>query len=148
MSDLFTSNSLGETGIGAITWPIFHGGEIKANIRSKQDEVDQAYFAYQKAVLGAAQDAEDALLRYTTEQQRLVALEQAVASGRSSVDIAGLQYRTGLVTYVNVLSAQSSDLTAEDQLAQSRQALAADLVSLYKALGGGWSAKPDRASPT
>jgi outer membrane protein, multidrug efflux system len=42
------------------------------------------------------------------------------------------------VTYVNVLTAQANALSAQDQLEQSRQALATDLVSLYKALGGGW----------
>ncbi|HEX3756888.1 MAG TPA: TolC family protein, partial [Rhizomicrobium sp.] len=48
------------------------------------------------------------------------------------------QYRAGLVTYTSVLQTQSTRLTAEDDLAQSRAALITDLVSLYKALGGGW----------
>jgi multidrug efflux system outer membrane protein len=138
LSNLLSGSNLGEVGLGSIMWPIFHGGEIRANIRSKKEEAQQAYYAYQKAVLGAVRDAEDALVRYTTEQQRLVQLERAVATGNSSVALAGRQYRAGLVTYVNVLTAQANALSAQDQLDQSRQALATDLASLYKALGGGW----------
>jgi NodT family efflux transporter outer membrane factor (OMF) lipoprotein len=137
-SSLLSSNSLGEVGAGSITWPIFHGGQIHANIRAKQEEEKQAYYAYQKAVLGAVQNAEDALVRYETEQQRFVALDEGVKTARQSTDLALQQYRAGLVIYTSVLQAQSTQLTAEDNLAQSQAALTADLVSLYKALGGGW----------
>jgi multidrug efflux system outer membrane protein len=63
----------------------FKGGQIRANIHAKQEEEQQTYYAYQKAVLGAVKDVEDALIRYTTEQQRLVALAKAVTFGRSSL---------------------------------------------------------------
>ncbi len=139
LSNLITNGNLGEIGYGSITWPIFHGGQIRANIRSKEEDRDQAYLAYQKAVLGAVKDAEDALARYATDQQRLIALQRAAASGRSSVEISQQQYRVGLATYLNVLTAETNYLSVSDQLEQSRQALATDLVSLYKALGGGWS---------
>jgi NodT family efflux transporter outer membrane factor (OMF) lipoprotein len=138
LSNLLSGSNLGEAGLGSIMFPIFHGGQIEANIRSKKEEEKQAYYAYSKSILGAVQDAEDALARYTTEQQRLVELQRAVDASRSSSTIALQQYRAGLVTYVNVLTAQANELSARDQQEQSRQAFAADLVSLYKALGGGW----------
>jgi NodT family efflux transporter outer membrane factor (OMF) lipoprotein len=137
-TSLFNSSSLSEIGAGSITFPIFHGGQIHANIRAKEEEQKQAYYAYQKAVLGAVQNAEDALVRYETEQQRFVALQEGVKSARQSTDLALQQYRAGLVIYTSVLQAQSTQLTAEDNLAQSQAALTSDLVSLYKALGGGW----------
>ena len=62
-------------------------GQTQANIRSKEEEAKQDYYAYQKSVLGAVQNVEDALARYTTEQQRLVALERAEASAKFSVDM-------------------------------------------------------------
>lgn len=135
---LFNSSSLSEIGAGSVTFPIFHGGQIHANIRAKEEEQKQAYYAYQKAVLGAVQNAEDALVRYETEQQRFVALQDGVKSARQSTDLALQQYRAGLVIYTSVLQAQSTQLTAEDNLAQSQAALTSDLVSVYKALGGGW----------
>jgi outer membrane protein, multidrug efflux system len=138
LSSLVSPSSLGELGLGMIQWPIFNAGKTEANISAKTEERDQAYYAYQKAVLGAVQDAEDALVRTLNDQGRVDALVSAQASASASADIASRQYRAGLVTYVNVLTAQSSLLTVQDQLAQAQQQRAADLVSLYKALGGGW----------
>jgi len=137
-SSLLSGDSLGEAGAGSITWPIFHGGQIHANIRAKEEEEKQAYYAYQKAVLGGVQNAEDALVRYETEQQRFVALQQGAKTAAASTALALQQYRAGLAMYTSVLQTQSTQLTAEDNLAQSRAALTADLIAVYKALGGGW----------
>jgi NodT family efflux transporter outer membrane factor (OMF) lipoprotein len=135
---LFNSSSITEAGLGGISWPIFHGGQTHANIRSREEEEKQVYYAYQKAVLGGVQNAEDALVRYQTEQQRFVALDGGANTAAQSTALALQQYRVGLVTYTSVLQSQTTQLTAEDNLAQSRAALTADLVALYKALGGGW----------
>ena len=139
LSGLLSQGNLGEVGYGSVTWPIFHAGQINANIRSKEEERRRAYYAYQKAVLGAVRDAEDALIRFTTDQQRVRSLEQAVASGGRSADISMHQYRAGLVAYVSVLTAQANYLSAQDQLEQAREAFATDAVALYRALGGGWA---------
>jgi len=147
VSSLFSGASLGELGAGSITFPIFHGGQIHANIHAKEEEEKQAYYAYQKAVLGGVQNAEDALVRYETEQQRFVALEQGAKTAETSTGLALQQYRAGLVIYISVLQAQTTQLTAEDNLAQSRAALTANLVSLYKALGGGWKEDDKDQSP-
>ena len=61
-------------------------------------------------------------------------------AARNSLKIAQDQYRTGFVTFVNVLNAETALLNAEDQLTQSDAQVATDLVAIYKALGGGWSA--------
>ena len=135
---LFNSTSLSELGLASISWPIFHGGEAHANIHAKDEERQQAYLAYQKAVLAAVQNAEDALVRYAAEQRRFVSLNAAVMRDRSSTAIASQQYQAGLTNYVNVLTAQSNELQARDQLAQNQQAMAVDIGALYKALGGGW----------
>lgn len=147
ITDLLSASHFGTIGLGQITWPIFQGGQIHANIRVREEEAQQAYFAYQQAVLRALQDAEDALARYTNEQQRYLSLQNAVQTARSSQVIAAQQYRAGLTTFVDVLSAQTTLLDAEDQLTQSRQQLAQNLVSLYKALGGGWSSLEPVSDP-
>jgi NodT family efflux transporter outer membrane factor (OMF) lipoprotein len=138
VGSLFNSSSITEVGLGGISWPIFHGGEIHANIHAKEEEGKQAYYAYQKAVLGGIQNAEDALARYETEQQRLVTLNGAVKTARQSTALALQQYIAGLTPYTTVLQTQSAQFTSEDNLAQSRATLSANLVSVYKALGGGW----------
>jgi multidrug efflux system outer membrane protein len=135
---LFNSSSITEIGLGSITWPLFHGGQINANIRAKEEDEKQAYYAWQKALLGAIQNVEDALIRYQTEQQRFVTLRDAAGIARQSTGLALAQYRVGLAPYTNVLQTQTTQFQAEDALAQSQAALTSDLVAVYKALGGGW----------
>jgi outer membrane protein TolC len=67
-------------------------------------------------------------------------LQRSVAAAESSSRIAQDQYRAGLAAYVTVLTAEAALLNVQDQMAQSKAAVASDLVALYKALGGGWSA--------
>ncbi len=146
LNGFFSSRNLSNVEGGMISWPLFQGGKLRANVRVTKEQETQAYLAYRKSVLAALQDAEDALTRYAAEQRRLTSLLESQAAASSSLHIAEEQYRAGLVTFINVLTASASLLTADDQVAQSRQALAQNLVSLYKALGGGWSASdPDQA---
>ncbi len=138
IDNLLSTSNLGEFGLLQITWPIFSGGKIHANINAKTEETTQAYLAYQKSVLGAVKDAEDALTREATDLQRVQALDRAARSAQSSALIARQQYGVGLTTYINVLQSEAPDLSARDQLAQGQLALVTDLVPLYKAFGGGW----------
>jgi multidrug efflux system outer membrane protein len=141
LDNLLSTSNLGEFGLLQITWPIFKGGKIHANINAKTEETTQAYLAYQKSVLGAVKDAEDALTREATDIQLTQALDRAARSAQSSALIARQQYVAGLVTYINVLQTQATDLSTRDQFAQGQLALSTDLVSLYKALGGGWQSR-------
>jgi outer membrane protein, multidrug efflux system len=121
----------------------------RPNIGAKSEEENQAYYAYQKAVLGAVGNAEDARIRVMTDQQRLAALEKAVTTAANSTQLALQQYRTGFTNYTSVLQAQSQELTSRDTLAEARGQTATDLVSLFKALGGGWrdNVGAEKASP-
>ncbi|HEY1707638.1 MAG TPA: efflux transporter outer membrane subunit [Rhizomicrobium sp.] len=138
VNTLFSGNSLGEFGLASIMWPIFNAGKTHANIKSKEEEAKQAYLAYQKTVLGALKDVEDALTRYAAGQRGVMALAQSESSAKASAYIAEQQYKTGFVTYLNVLAAQNTWLQAQDQLAQAQATDAQNLIALYKALGGGW----------
>jgi NodT family efflux transporter outer membrane factor (OMF) lipoprotein len=136
---LFDAKNFSTLGAGQFSWPLFEGGQLEANVRINKDQARQAYLAYQKSVLTALQDSEDSLVRYTAEQRRLGSLQRSADSARSSQRIALQQYRQGLVPFINVLTTETTLLNAQDQVVQSRQALAQDLVAVYKALGGGWS---------
>lgn len=137
---IFNGSSFSYVGAGMISWPVFEGSKLRANVRATKEQRDEAYLAYQQAVLVALQDVEDALTRYSTEQRRLLALQESQAAAASSLHIAEEQYRAGIVPFINVLTASATLLSTQDQVAQSQQALAQNLVSLYKALGGGWTA--------
>jgi NodT family efflux transporter outer membrane factor (OMF) lipoprotein len=138
LSGLLSTNNFGTVGVGSVMWPIFEAGKIRAGIRSSREAELQAYFAYQKSVLAALQEVDDALARYADEKRHETALADAETAAASSEAIAREQYTNGLVTFINVLGAETTLLTARDQLIQSRQALAQDVAALYKALGGGW----------
>jgi len=137
---LFDLNNAASLGYGMIQWPIFEGGRVRAGIRSARDQEDQAYLNYRQTILSALQNVEDALARYTAEQQRIKPLEASLKAAQSSTTIANQQYAIGLVTYLNILQAQATELNAENQLTQAKAQLCQDLASLYTALGGGWSA--------
>jgi outer membrane protein TolC len=75
------------------------------------------------------------------------ALALAVQSSQNAFELARYQYSSGLVGFQTVLDTQQSLLSAQDQLAISEAKVTSNLISLYKALGGGWTplACPDRA---
>lgn len=122
----------------AVTWPIFQGGAIAANVRLQEALRDQAFLTYQKTVLGAFQDVENALIAFGKEQERRKALYEAVIANRKAVDLSLQLYSVGQTDFLNVATAQRSLYASEDSLIQSESNIATDLVALYKALGGGW----------
>jgi outer membrane protein TolC len=100
--------------------------------------------AYKKTVLTALQEVEDALVNYGTEQARHKALEQVLKQNEDALAIARAQYSQGLTDFINVLDAERNVFAAEDQLAQSTEMMATNLVGVYKALGGGWQSEGAR----
>jgi outer membrane protein, multidrug efflux system len=121
-----------------VTWPIFKGGAIASNVRLQEALRDEAYFTYRKTVLAAFQDVENALIAFAKEQQHREALSEAVDANRKAVDLSLQLYTEGMTDFLNVLNAQRSLYASEDALVQSERNIAADLIALYKALGGGW----------
>ena len=139
LNSLLSTKNFTDAALANITWPIFTAGRLQANVRANEAQESQAYFAYKSSVLKALQDAEDALARYGADQRRLIALRQEIAAENNAITIARQQYVAGVSDYLNVLTTQGALLRAQDEAAQTESALAVDLVSLYKALGGGWT---------
>ncbi len=126
--------SLGPT----IRWPIFSAGRIRANIRAQGERQTQALLTYEKTVLLALEDVENALVACETEQVRRRNLYDAVVASQRSVELADELYTKGMTGFLNVLDARRSLLQTEDELALSERTVSQNLVFLYKALGGGW----------
>ena len=108
-------------------------------VRNAQQE--QALAAYEQAVLVAVQEVRDQLIAFTTERQRHTSLAQAVASNKDATDLANKLYAQGLTDFLTVLDAERQLSQAENALARSDTLLDADLIALYKALGGAWDTK-------
>lgn len=122
----------------SLTMPIFNWGKLNANIDSKKTQFEQAFLNYQSTVLSAFQEVEDALIAYRKEQERHIALAQAVAANQLAVQLADERYQKGLTAFLDVLESQKGLYQAQSLLVVSESALSSNLVALYKALGGGW----------
>lgn len=129
-----------------VTWPLFQGGSIVSNIRLQHALRDESYLAYQKTVLVALQDVENALIAFAKEQEHRESLSAAVTSNNRAVNLSMQLYTQGQTDFLNVLNAQRSLYLAQDALVQSQRALATHLIALYKALGGGWQPEDRLAS--
>jgi len=138
---LFSAQNLSSLALGTGAETLFDAGRNRAAVGVANEERKQALLAYQNTVLGALRDVEDALARYGSEETRRQHLALQVNATKASLVIAQDQYRTGFVTFINVLQAENALLSAEDQLAQSDSLMLTDLVAVYKALGGGWSVR-------
>jgi multidrug efflux system outer membrane protein len=119
-------------------WPIFAGGSIVANIKVQTEIQKQTAAAYEQTVLTALQEVEDALVAYAKEQTRRTELVTAAEASRQAYELANQQYLLGTTDFLNVLVVQRALFAAQTALVQSDTAISSDMVTLYKALGGGW----------
>ena len=144
LRSLFAADNLAWSVGPGVTWPIFQGGSILANVRVQQALRDQAGVTYRKTVLVALEEVEDALVALDNEEDHRKALDEAVVQNRHALDLSTSLYTQGQADFLTVLDAERSLYSSQTALAQSRQAAAADIIALYKALGGGWdgSGKP------
>jgi len=123
----------------AASWAIFDAGAIRQNIKVQSALQEQALINYESAILNALEEVENALVAYADEQDRNYNLQQSVEAAQSAVELAQQEYQAGLVDFSNVLDAQRSLLSFQNELAQSDGTVASNFIRLYKALGGGWT---------
>jgi multidrug efflux system outer membrane protein len=124
--------------VPGVDWDIFDAGKVISNIKVQDAKQAEALQAYRKVVLQSLSDVDDSLVNYNREQVRLQALREAVTANQRAVDLSTELFDKGSADFLSVLDAQRSLFAAQDQMAQSEQTVSADLVALYKALGGGW----------
>ncbi len=137
-STLFDSGGNGWNIGPAVSWPIFHAGAIRKNIRIQTEIQEQYLAAYENTVLSAVKEVRDALAGFAEEQERYQCLEEAEDAARRALEVARDQYKNGLSDFNNVLDAQRSLLLFQDQLAVSKGVISINLIRVYKTLGGGW----------
>lgn len=138
-ANLYSASARAAQGLAKTAWTIFDGGSIRQNIKLQTAKQEEALSYYENTVLVALKDVESALVAYANEQSRRNSLAEAVKAGRSAFELARAQYTSGLVSFQTVLDTQQSLLSVEDQFAASQATVASNLISLYKALGGGWT---------
>jgi NodT family efflux transporter outer membrane factor (OMF) lipoprotein len=131
--------------LASVSVPLLDGGAARAQVRAQEAALEQARLGYQATVLTALQEVEDALVSLQGNRERLARLQAASAAAANAELLARQRYESGLIDFRAVLDTQRTLLSSQDSLASTQASLSADMVRLYKALGGGWT--PDRPAP-
>jgi NodT family efflux transporter outer membrane factor (OMF) lipoprotein len=135
---LFRASSLQYNAGPSIVLPIFDAGRLKSTLELRKAEQLEAAIAYHKTVLQAWREVVDALTAYRREAERRAGLRRQMEHSRQALDIARSRYKIGVGEFLAVLDAERSFLQAAQDYETSTTNVSLDLVSLYKALGGGW----------
>jgi multidrug efflux system outer membrane protein len=143
VEDLFKSEFSIWSIAAGLTGPIFQGGRLRANVQAQQAFWDESIAQYKKTVTGAFRETSDALVAQQTLVAERTAQEGQVKANREAVDLAMQRYTGGRASYFEVLDAEQSLFPSENALAQTQRDQLIAVVSLYKALGGGWNLKDE-----
>src|SRR5512138_3121693 len=145
-SDLGNSSSETYMFGPSIRWAAFDLGRVRQRIKQREAASDGALARYEQTVLRALEETDASLTNYT---KSIVKQEHLRASADSSLEaarIARVRFENGAADFLTVLDAERSALQAEDALAQSQTQTATALLSMYKALGGGFRPLPQAAA--
>jgi multidrug efflux system outer membrane protein len=119
-----------------ISWAALDLGHVRARIRAANARAESSVGEYEKVVLNALEETENALVNFGREQVRRNHLREAVAASERAAQLAQIRFENGATDFLTVLDAQRVLLLAQDQLAQSETRTADAMVAVYKALGG------------
>ena len=123
---------------GALNWNIFNGGSVRSLIKVEDARTKQALLTYEKTILKALKEVEDALVKYADGEQRILDLRHSVDVAKRTLELSLTLYKEGLKDFQSTLDAERVLFDAENSLAEAEGITAANLVALYRALGGGW----------
>jgi outer membrane protein, multidrug efflux system len=137
LSGLFKGASRAWTFSPDISVPIFAGGANVANLQATKLARDTAVAQYEKAIQTAFREVADALVARGTLDDQLAAQQALVTASGVAYRLADMRYRGGVDSYLNALDAQRTLYSAQLQLQTVRLLRLQNLVTLYKALGGG-----------
>ncbi|MDB2703638.1 efflux transporter outer membrane subunit [Methylophilaceae bacterium] len=119
-------------------WNIFDGGATQAAIEVQDAQVEEARVNYEKRVLRAFEEVENAIKSYKEEKQRNASLNVSVSAAKKVNKITLARYTSGLIDFQEVQDAERVIFFQEDDLAKSNGNLVQFIIQLYKAMGGGW----------
>jgi NodT family efflux transporter outer membrane factor (OMF) lipoprotein len=129
--------------LAGITVPVFDAGRLRSQAEMQDEVREQARITYEKTVLAALQEVENALAALAGNRDRVQALTAADEAARNAAVMTRQRYSAGLIDFQSVLDAERTALAVEEALAVARADGVLSLIRLYKALGGGWSPAPD-----
>ena len=138
LKDLVKSKSMTYEIAPALSWTIFSGGQLVNATRLAKAQLDETINQFNQTVLTAVQETDNAMNAYRNSIKQIVALREVRNQGVETLKLSLELYKQGLSPFQNVLDAQRSLLSYENQLVQAEGSSLLQLITLYKALGGGW----------
>ena len=138
IADLFTTPARLWSVGAQVAETLFDGGKRRAQVRLSEATYDATVANYKQTVLTGFQQVEDALVELRTLDQEGEIVGRAVAAAQQSLDVATIQYRDGLASYLQVITAQTSLLQNQRATVDLLTRRLVASVSLIQALGGGW----------
>ncbi len=138
LGDLFNWQSRALNGGASFFFPVFNYGRLINQVRVQDAQFQEAILNYQNTVLSAQQEVENGLAAFADQQRSVAELTKAATASRRSTELAMIQYKGGQTDYTTVLAAEQAQLAVEDALASGQGNVVQGLISIYRALGGGW----------
>jgi outer membrane protein, multidrug efflux system len=129
-----------------LTWPVLDFGRVRSRIAASEARAQQALASYEQTVATALEETEGALSQFTRSAQQAEKLASAARNAETAARISRVRFDAGAADFLTVLDAERQTLAARDALVQAQTGQATALVSIYRALGGGWSEAP-QATP-
>jgi NodT family efflux transporter outer membrane factor (OMF) lipoprotein len=142
-SNLFEGDSVQAFGGPTFRWAFLNYGRIENNVRVEDARFQALISQYENSVLRAQGEVENAIAGYLAAQKQVAILTDSVAAAKRAVDVADAQYRGGTADYTRVLLTQSVLQSQQERLVSTRGAVALNLISLYRSMGGGWDLRGD-----
>jgi multidrug efflux system outer membrane protein len=140
----FLSSSNKVWGISAdLLGPVFDAGRNKSRVEAERARTEQLLNNYQLTVLRSFQEVEDALIEIRTYRAEAEAREAQVTAAQSATTLSRARYDGGVTSYLEVLESERSLFRAELLASSTRREQVVAIVSLYKALGGGWTTEEE-----
>jgi NodT family efflux transporter outer membrane factor (OMF) lipoprotein len=138
IGELFRSDSVTYAIGPSFVWPFLNYGRIENNIRVQDARLQQALVQYRETVIQAAREVEDAMAAFVGSQQQDAIMIDTVQSAKRSTELSMIRYQEGFADYQRVLDAQQALFGQQQRYVQNQGFAIRSLISVYKALGGGW----------
>jgi len=129
---------------GQAAMPILNFGSLSGQVKQAEAQKQQALYQYRQAILTGFREVEDALIKTTKGREQLEAQKRQVRSLEEYARLSRLQFEAGTANYLQVLDADRSLFSGRQVSNQTRADLLAAIVSVYKAMGGGWVTEADK----
>ncbi len=143
LSSFVSGNSLAWSFGGGLAGPIFNFGKNKRRVEIERQRTEQVRLIYEKTVLNAFREVEDALVEVYTYRQEIASRLRQLDAASNAARLSNERYRGGVTSYLEVLDSERSLFNTQLSVSETYQRELSAYVKLYKALGGGWISRAE-----